>query len=100
MKFGQRLLGSMRPQWSHFYIDYKGLKKAIKASTGPESDELELSSTNLLQDADDEDLELDAARQSDTQDSLFVMVFSGQLDKVQHSRAALRCPRRCLRAAP
>jgi glycerophosphodiester phosphodiesterase len=38
MKFGRNLPRNQIPEWASFYIDYKGLKKLIKAAAESEAE--------------------------------------------------------------
>jgi hypothetical protein len=49
MKFGHNLSRNQVPEWASAYIDYKGLKKLIKAAaqTGKEGREADLAGTDI-----------------------------------------------------
>src|SRR5262249_43702984 len=46
MKFGEQLRSSIIPEYQWYYIDYDGLKKELKISSGPPVDEAEAGPSN------------------------------------------------------
>ncbi|KAJ3093222.1 vacuolar transporter chaperone [Quaeritorhiza haematococci] len=49
MKFGTKLSNALFPEWKYYYVDYDGLKKLLKAGTGPEGKFNDDDETNFLQ---------------------------------------------------
>ena len=76
MKFGARLAGSKRQKWDAFYIDYKGLKKAL--SQVQSSPEISPKGYDVSQYST-----LEAGSSAEVDDVFFSLFLSAELEKVK-----------------